>query len=347
MFAQAKSSLAAIALLISLPLMVQAAPPNKKGPPTVEVISVSRASVPQVFTAIATLRADEAITLKSEVAGRVTAIRFAEGQQVKKGQLLIQLDTDLLSAELAQTKANVDLAQSEYARYQSLYKEQQVSAIDYERKKAEVAQSQAAMNLVQAKLRQKEIRAPFTGVIGLRQFSVGDVLQANQALVSLTSFSPLKADIKIPETSSTKINLKQAITFSVDAIPNLVLNGQIVAMESNLDSSSRAVVVRAAIPHGDSRIKAGMTARASLQLSTLNEIVIPEQALVAQRGKFVVFTVKGELATAVPVVVGARQTGKVAIVSGLHEGDVIVVSGQNKLSKPEMPIKPVPMQGGL
>jgi membrane fusion protein (multidrug efflux system) len=347
MFAQAKSSLAGIALLLSLPLMVQAAPPNKKGPPMVEVMSVSRASVPQVFTAIATLRADEAITLKSEVAGRVTAIRFTEGQQVKKGQLLVQLDTDLLSAELAQTKANLDLAQSEYARYQSLYKEQQVSAIDYERKKAEVAQAQAAMNLVQAKLRQKEIRAPFTGVIGLRQFSVGDVLQANQALVSLTSFSPLKADIKIPETSSSKINLKQSITFTVDAIPNLVLNGQVVAMESSLDSSSRAVVVRAAIPHGDSRIKAGMTARASLQLSTLNEIVIPEQALVAQRGKFVVFTVKGELATAVPVVVGARQTGKVAIVSGLHVGDVIVVSGQNKLSKPEMPIKPVPMQGGL
>jgi len=347
MFAQAKSSLAGIALLLSLPLMVQAAPPNKKGPPTVEVMSVSRASVPQVFTAIATLRADEAITLKSEVAGRVTAIRFTEGQQVKKGQLLVQLDTDLLSAELAQTKANLDLAQSEYARYQSLYKEQQVSAIDYERKKAEVAQAQASMSLVQAKLRQKEIRAPFSGVIGLRQFSVGDVLQANQALVSLTSFSPLKADIKIPETSSSKINLKQAITFTVDAIPNLVLNGQVVAMESSLDSSSRAVVVRAAIPHGDNRIKAGMTARASLQLSTLNEIVIPEQALVAQRGKFVVFTVKGELATAVPVEVGARQTGKVAIVSGLREGDVIVVSGQNKLSKPKMPIKPVPMQGGL
>lgn len=347
MFAQSKSSVAAIALLLSLPLMVQAAPANKKGPPTVEVMSVSRASVPQVFTAIATLRADEAIILKSEVAGRVTAIRFTEGQQVKKGQLLIQLDTDLLSAELAQSKANLDLAQSEYARYQALYKEQQVSAIDYERKKAEVAQAQAAMSLVQAKLRQKEIRAPFSGVIGLRQFSIGDVLQANQALVSLASFSPLKADIKIPETSSSKINLKQAITFTVDAIPNLVLNGQVVAMESSLDSSSRAVVVRAAIPHGDSRIKIGMTARASLQLSTLNEIVIPEQALVAQRGKFVVFTVKGELATAVPVVVGARQTGKVAIVSGLREGDVIVVSGQNKLAKPEMPIKPVPMQGGL
>lgn len=347
MFAQAKSSVAGIALLLSLPLMVQAAPPNKKSPPTVEVMSVSRASVPQVFTAIATLRADEAITLKSEVAGRVTAIRFVEGQQVKKGQLLVQLDTDLLSAELAQAKANLYLAKSEFGRYQSLYKEQQVSAIDYERKKAEVAQAQAAMSLVQAKLRQKEIHAPFTGVIGLRQFSVGDVLQANQALVSLTSFSPLKADIKIPETSSTKINLKQAIKFTVDAIPNLVLNGQVVAMESSLDSSSRAVIVRAAIPKGDSRIKAGMTARASLQLTTLNEIVIPEQALVAQRGKFVVFTVKGTMATATPVEVGARQTGKVAIVSGLREGDVVVVSGQNKLAKPEMPITPVPMKGGL
>ena len=130
-------------------------------------------------------------------------------------------------------------------------------------------------------------------------------------------------------------------------LPQLQLQGRVVAIEPNLETDTRALVLRVLIPQGDSRVREGMTARASFGFGAANQIVVPEQALVAQGGKFVVFTVKDNMATAVPVKVGNRSVGRVAIVDGLRDGDVIVVSGQNKLPKPQMPIKPVPMQGGV
>ncbi|PTQ90084.1 efflux RND transporter periplasmic adaptor subunit [Agitococcus lubricus] len=330
-----------------IPSWTFAQTPTKKPPPTVEVQTVTRAKVMNSLTAIATVRASESVVLKPEVAGRVTAIKFQEGQTVKQGQLLIQLDDDLLNAELETAQASLDLAQAEYRRYQALIKEQQISALDYERKKAELSQAKAAVSLVQAKLRQKQIRAPFTGLLGIRSVAMGDVVQANQSLVRLSALSPLKLDIKVPETQAKSIYVGQSLTVSIDAVTGLTLNAQVQAIEPALDSTTRALIVRALTRQGDNRVKEGMTARASFVLNQRDDIVIPEQALVAQRGKFVVYTVKNNIATAVPVVVGSRQVGKVAIQSGLQEGDAIVVSGQNKLSKPEMPINAVMVQGAL
>lgn len=332
-----------LALVLSCSVL-WAAPPAKPAP-VVEVQAVVRQNIQQSFSALATLKAQEAVTLKAEVAGRVISIHFAEGQTVSKGQLLVKLDDDLLQAELATYQASLNLANAEYQRYQALFEQQQISALDYERKKAELAQIKANMALVQAKIRQRQIRAPFTGTIGLRHFSVGDVLQANQSLVNLNSMSSLKAEIKIPETSSHLVSLKQAVNFKVDAMPDLILKGQITAIEPSLDSNTRAVVLRAIIAQSDTRVRDGMTARASLNLSQKNSVVIPEQALVAQGGKFIVFIVRDGVATATPVQLGARQVGQVVIEQGLKEGDVIVVSGQNKLSKAQMPIKAVPAQG--
>lgn len=324
-----------------------AAPPNKKPPPTVEVQTVTRSTIAQDFLALATLKAAESVLLKPEVAGRVVAINFNEGQSVNKDQLLVQLDDDLLQAELSSQQANLSLTQAEYRRYQALFEQQQVSALDYERKKAELAQAKAALSLVQAKLRQRQIRAPFAGVLGLRQFSVGDVLQANQALVRLNSMRSLKADIKIPETNNVLVSLKQSVLLTLDAVPNLTLRGQVTAIEPSLDNTTRALVLRVSIPQGDARVRDGMTARARLLLPSKNTLLIPEQALVAQKGQFVVFVVKDNIATAKKVSLGKREVGRVEITQGLQVGDVIVVSGQNKLNKPEVPIKPVPLQGAL
>lgn len=137
-----------ICVLSLLPMVVYANPPTKKPPPTVEVQAVGQQILGQKLTALAVLKAQESILIKPEVAGRVTAINFNEGQIVKENQLLIQLDDDLLKAELATYQASLDLAQTEYQRYQALVKEQQVSVLDYERKKAELAQIKASMALV-------------------------------------------------------------------------------------------------------------------------------------------------------------------------------------------------------
>ena len=333
-----------ICVLSLLPMVVYANPPTKKLPPTVEVQAVGQQTLAQQLSALAVLKAQESIMLKPEVAGRVTAINFNEGQVVKEKQLLIQLDDDLLKAELATYQASLDLAQTEYQRYQVLVKEQQVSVLDYERKKAELAQIKASMALVQAKIRQKQIRAPFTGVIGLRQFSIGDVLQANQNLVRLNKMNALKAEIKIPETHSQSVFVKQMVNLQVDGLANLVLKGQVAAIEPSLDANTRALIVRVNIPQVDSRVRDGMTARASFVLGQQQAIIVPEQALVAQGGKFVVFVFNNNEVKATPVEVGQRQVGQVVINKGLQVGDRVVVSGQNKLSKPQMPVKAIPVQ---
>lgn len=327
--------------------LLYAAPVNKRPPPTVEVQTVSRSVIQQDLSALATLQAAESVLIKPEVAGRVIAINFSEGQTVKKGQLLVGLDDDLLQAELASQQATLSLAQAEYKRYQALFEQQQVSALDYERKKAELAQAKAALSLIQAKLRQRQIRAPFSGVLGLRQFSVGDVLQANQALVRLNSMTSLKAEIKIPETNNALVSLKQQVLLTLDAVPNVTLTGQVTAIEPSLEANTRALVVRVFIAKGDSRVREGMTARARLLLNDANVVMVPEQALVAQNGQFVVYVVKDNIAKAQKVSLGKREVGRVEVTQGLQAGDVIVVSGQNKLPKPEMPIKPIPVQGSL
>lgn len=333
-----------ICLFSLLAVVAHANQPSKRPPPTVEIQAVGQQNLAQQLSALAVLKAQESIMLKPEVAGRVTAINFNEGQVVKEKQLLIQLDDDLLKAELATYQASLDLAQTEYQRYQALVKEQQVSVLDYERKKAELAQIKASMALVQAKIRQKQIRAPFTGVIGLRQFSIGDVLQANQNLVRLNKMNALKAEIKIPETHSQSVFVKQTVNLQVDGLANLVLKGQVAAIEPSLDANTRALIVRVNIPQVDSRVRDGMTARASFVLGQQQAIVIPEQALVAQGGKFVVFVFNNNEAKATPVEVGQRQVGQVVINKGLQVGDMVVVSGQNKLSKPQMAVKAIPMQ---
>ncbi len=333
-----------ICLFSLLAVVAHANQPSKRPPPTVEIQAVGQQTLAQQLSALAVLKAQESIMLKPEVAGRVTAINFNEGQVVKEKQLLIQLDDDLLKAELATYQASLDLAQTEYQRYQALVKEQQVSVLDYERKKAELAQIKASMALVQAKIRQKQIRAPFTGVIGLRQFSIGDVLQANQNLVRLNKMNALKAEIKIPETHSQSVFVKQTVNLQVDGLANLVLKGQVAAIEPSLDANTRALIVRVNIPQVDSRVRDGMTARASFVLGQQQAIIVPEQALVAQGGKFVVFVFNNNEVKATPVEVGQRQVGQVVINKGLQVGDRVVVSGQNKLSKPQMPVKAIPVQ---
>lgn len=333
-----------ICLFSLLAVVAHANQPSKRPPPTVEIQAVGQQTLAQQLSALAVLKAQESIMLKPEVAGRVTAINFNEGQVVKEKQLLIQLDDDLLKAELATYQASLDLAQTEYQRYQALVKEQQVSVLDYERKKAELAQIKASMALVQAKIRQKQIRAPFTGVIGLRQFSIGDVLQANQNLVRLNKMNALKAEIKIPETHSQSVFVKQMVNLQVDGLANLVLKGQVAAIEPSLDANTRALIVRVNIPQADSRVRDGMTARASFVLGQQQAIIVPEQALVAQGGKFVVFVFNNNEVKATPVEVGQRQVGQVVINKGLQVGDRVVVSGQNKLSKPQMPVKAIPVQ---
>ncbi|RZU47313.1 membrane fusion protein (multidrug efflux system) [Fluviicoccus keumensis] len=317
-------------------------------PPVVEVVQVAAPmAVAPTLQAIGSIRPSESIMLKPEVSGRVVSLGFREGQLVRKGDMLVKLDDSLLKAELPAKEAAVVLAEAEYKRLQLLAQSQQVADIDVERKRVDVALAKAASQLLNARIKQTELRAPFDGVIGIRQFSIGDVVQSGQALVSLSNFKPVKMDVKLPEGRADVVRLNQRVDVRVDALPGLLLKGRVAVIEPQLDAGTRALWARVELNAGDPRIRSGMSATVSIPLpGGESGSWLPEQALVAQGGKQVVFKVVDGKALAAPVRVGQRQPGKVEILAGVKAGDTVVVSGQNKLSKPEMPIKAVPMAGG-
>ena len=342
-------SLQFIVILLSLFAghAVAASANKSKPPPVVEVMGLqSQASVMSSIQTMGTLRASESISLKPEVAGKVLSIGFVEGQLVRKGQLLVKLDESLLSAELAGKEASVLLAEAELRRLQELARSQQVAEVEVERKRAEVALTKSNLSLLKARLQQTELKAPFSGVIGIRQFSVGEFVQPGQSLVNLSSSRPLKVDIKLPEGKAAAIKVGQEVTVRTEAIQGLQMKGRVTAIEPQLDAGTRALWVRIVLDGADSRLKSGMTATVAIPVPASGQALwVPEQALVAQGGKLVIFKVSNGMAVATPVKSGQRLPGKVEITQGLMAGDTIVISGQNKLSKPEMPIKAVPATG--
>lgn len=326
-----------------LPVTVMAVD-KPRPPPVVEVIQVQPAALPAAgMRALATLRAAESVGVKPEVSGRVLSIDFKEGQRVRKGQRLVKLDDALLVAELSGKQAALTLADAELKRYELLLQDRQVADLDVERKRAERALAKAALDLLQARLKQTDLRAPFDGIAGLRQFSPGEYVQAGQVLFTLSSFSPLKADIKLPEARAADLAVQQRVRLSVDAINGLSLPGRVTAVEPQLEGSAKAVWARVEVSGGDPRIRAGMTATATFEAVHAKPVItVPEQAVVAQGGKTVVYKVIGGKALMTPVSTGTRSASRVTILQGLQAGDMVVVSGQNKLSRPEMPVKTVP-----
>lgn len=319
---------------------------GKKGakpPPTVEVLAVREATLTSSLSAIGTLRANESLSVRPEVAGRVTAIGFREGAPISAGQLLIQLDDAQARADLAQAVAGRDLAASDLRRAAELLPQSLIARNEYERLQAQAAIQQAAVARAQAALRKTRILAPFSGVAGLRQFSPGELVQPGQALVTVVSLSPVKLDVPVPESQSSQIRTGQAVSAVIPALAGLVAEGKVLALEPGLDGDARALRARITLDNPGGRLQPGMTARVSFAVGQARAaLLVPDQAIVPQGGRQVVYVVRDDMATATPVGIGERQSGNAEVLSGLKPGDIVVVSGQNKLPKPTQKIRPVP-----
>lgn len=341
--------LSTLALLAVCSSLNAAGPAGKGGmpPPAVEVLQVKAGDIEDSITAIGSLRANEAVVLKPEVSGRVTRIGFTEGSAVKAGQVLVQLDDELVRADLAQARANLSLAQSEFKRASELVAGNLVSKTDFERKRTELDVAKAAVQRAEAQLAKTRIVAPFSGVSGLRQFSPGDMVQPGQSLVSVVSTQPMKVDVRVPETWVSRVRAGQPVTVTSEAVPGQLFKGQVMALEPQVEAGGRALAVRARVDNRQNLLRPGMSARVNFVTGKRSgAVLVPEQALVAQGKSFVIYRFANGMATSSPVKVGSRRPGWVEIVSGISVGDTIVVSGQNKIPMPSMPVRAVPFAGG-
>jgi membrane fusion protein (multidrug efflux system) len=301
-------------------------------PVAVEAVKVVTAQLPQTITAVGSLRSDESVTLRPESAGRINAITFQEGQRVAKGAPLVRLDPAIPQAEVQQAKANLTLAKQKFDRAVDLAQRNFISGQARDEAENNLKVAEASLQLAEAKLAKTDIRAPFSGVIGLRIVSVGDYVKEGADLVNLEAIDPLKVDFRVPETYLRQVQVGQAVEVTLDALPGKAYDGKIVALNPLIDAAGRSIVIRAQVRNQDTALRPGMFARVKLiTRAERDALVVPEEALVPQGTEQYVFRVADGKVARIRVETGQRRDGKVEIVNGVTRDDVVVTAGQLKL----------------
>lgn len=317
------------------------------GPPggfaiAVETVKVATAPFQDDVSAVGSLKSNESVVLRPEIAGRIAAIHFSEGAPVGKGMVLVALDASTQNAELKQAEANRALAQANYKRTEELFQKKFVS----ERAKDEAAVNlkvlEAALTLAQAKQQKTQIRAPFAGIVGIRNVSVGDYVKEGQELINVEDVSALKVDFRLPESLFTRLQKGQAIEVSTDAMPGQSFKGTVDAIDPLLDASGRAISLRARLPNPELKLRPGMFVRVRLAFGgERSGLAVPEETLMPSGSDNYVFKVADGKAVRVKVKIGQRRGASAEIVEGLIEGDEVVTAGQLKL-RDGVPVRAVP-----
>jgi len=307
------------------------APPASDGRVQVEVVPVAVLPVARGVSAVGNLRSQDSVILRSEIAGRISEIGFVEGGRVEKGQTLVRLDDAVTKAELQQAQANLSLARSQYKRAQELSAQGFISHQARDEAASQLQIQQATVALAQARLDKTVIAAPFDGLIGLRNLSVGDYVSAGDELVPLESIDPLNVDFRIPEQYLAQVAVGATLAVHFDALPGLARQGEVKAMSPLVDVGGRSILLRASIPNTDGVLRPGMFARVQLRFSDGQSMLIPEAALAPSGRAQYVFRVDDGKAQRLEVQIGQRRDGWVEILSGLQPDARVVVSGLQKI----------------
>jgi membrane fusion protein (multidrug efflux system) len=298
----------------------------------VETAAVTSAPLSERVTAVGSLISNESITARPEVAGRVVEIGFEEGQPVKKGDVLIKLDDALPRATVAEAEARLELAKRNFKRTEELFSNEIATGRSRDEARSNLDISTATVELAKVKLNQYQIIAPFDGIAGLRQVSIGDYISSGEDLFNLESLNPIKVDFRIPERFLAAIHAGQAIEISVDAYSGHNFKGEVYAIDPKIDAEGRSIVIRARIPNEELLLRPGLFARVALILEVKPKALsVPEQAIVPRGQSQFVFRVIEGKAKETEVRLGTRRGGQVEIIEGLSDGDVVVTAGQQKI----------------
>lgn len=310
------------------------------GAVAVEVTRVSAASFADETTAVGTLKSNESVVLRPETSGRIAAIHFKDGQVVRRGALLLSLDAGIQEAELQQARANLALAQANQQRNEDLFQKKFISQQSLDNTKAALKVQEASVALAEARLAKTRIRAPFDGVVGIRNVSVGDYVKEGEELVNVEDIATLKVDFRLPEAYLGRLERGQTLEVSSDALPGVPFQATLEAVDPLVDVNGRSISCRALLPNREGRLRPGMFVRSRLVFGERKDaLMLPEQAVVTG-ARPRVFRVEEGKARAVTVQLGVRRDGRVEILEGLALGDTIITAGQLKV-RDGMPVRPV------
>lgn len=310
------------------------------GPVAVDVAKVGTTRLVDDVNAVGSIRSNESVVIRPEVSGRIVRLNFGDGQHVRKGQLLVAFDSSVNQAEVQQAKAELGIARANFERTADLAKQKFISDRARDESQANVQVLEAKLALAQARLDKLEIRAPFSGIVGIRNVSVGDYVKDGTDLVNLEDISSVKVDFRVPEKYADLVHKGQAMEVVVDALPARPFRAKVDAVDPQVDSSGRSALLRGRIDNPEGKLKPGMFARVRLILAERdNALVVPEEAIVPQGNKVIVWKIVDGKAVKTEVRTGLRRAAKVEILEGLEKGDTVVTAGQIRLSKDGTPVR--------
>lgn len=307
--------------------------PPKDAPVPVELVAVQSGPLQETLAAVGSLDAEESVDIRPEVDGEITTIRLTEGEKVKKGDVLLQIDESKQAATVAEAEADYKLAQETIHRADMLLSDGTISQQEHDQTRANFARMEASLALAKKRMTEYTLTAPFDGILGRRYVSVGQYVTPQTTLVSIYALDRMKLNFSVPERYSAKITPGQMVRLKVAAYAEEFFSGEIYLIEPRVDPGTRTVQVRAYVPNVDHRLKPGMFANLEVTVGTKPKaLTLPEECLFPNAGGFAVYRSAEGVAELVPVETGLRVPGKVEILKGLRDGDLIARSGNLRLS---------------
>jgi membrane fusion protein (multidrug efflux system) len=297
-------------------------------PVPVVTAEVVREPFTETLSALGTAKANESVLINPTVEERVVGIYFDDGDTVRKGQVLVKLDDSEAQFLLSEAKATLQEQKKQYARMQRLIKTNATSQsqLDEEQGLLEIAEARVAH--LQARLQDYTIRAPFSGVLGIRQISAGAVVDSDTIITTLDDTDTIKLDFTVPETFLGVLSTGMEVAAHSPAYPESNFNGTVTALSSRVDPETRTVIVRAGIPNTERLLKPGMLLTVDLVKDRSRALIIPEEAVILEKDRSFVLVVTAESTVAkTEIITGRRSPGKVEVTGGLEAGQQVIVQG--------------------
>lgn len=310
------------------------------GAPLPVVVTQARAGVvTERVESVGTVRAREAVTITGKVAGIVTGIRFQEGQRVREGDVLVELDSASVRAELDQARAALDDARTQLARARALPAGQAVAQARIDQLDSQARQAEGRVRQFQARLEELRITAPFGGRVGLRQVSPGALITPGTVMTTLDDTSRVRVEFSVPEVFLARVRQGSVVAATSTAYGSRRFEGQVAVLDTRIDPATRTIRMISEFDNADEALKPGLFLNVELTLARRdNALLVPEEALDPVGERNFLFVVRDGRAVRQEVQLGLRMQGEVEIARGVTLGEPVVVRGIQRL-RPNAPVR--------
>lgn len=330
-----------LSLLLAVLYVPQTLAQFSTAPPDVIVAPVTLESFPLRVEALGNAAANEAVSIRPLITASLTSIKFEEGAEVEKGEVLAELENVEALADLAAARATFVETETQYERLQELFKTQAVSQSQLQQVEAQLEANRAAVAAARARLGYTVISAPFAGRLGLRRVSVGSLVGPNTEITTLDDTASIKLDFAVPEVFLARLEPGLSVTAHSAAYPDKEFVGVVSSVDTRVDPISRTVTVRARLDNPERLLRAGMFLTVNLLQRDIQSLMVPEQAIVPEQSRQFVWVVDDAgLAHLREVQTGRRRPGQVEVLAGLDEGERVITAGTQK-ARDGSPVKVV------